>query len=136
MPTPVCTAIHVVGAALIERGRCLAARRGEAMDQGGLWEFPGGKVEAGERPEEALARELREELGVECEIGPWLGRGESRVGERRIQLDVYRARMRSGTPSPREHAELRWIGPDEIDALQWAAADIPILPALRAALVG
>ena len=104
------------------------------MSLPGQWEFPGGKVEPGERPERALAREIREELELEIEVGECLGRGEVRQGERTLVLDVYTARAAPGTPRLREHAEVRWIGVDELHGLEWAAADVPVLPALAARL--
>ncbi|MFO0688642.1 MAG: (deoxy)nucleoside triphosphate pyrophosphohydrolase [Myxococcota bacterium] len=128
------TALHVVGAAILEAGRCLVAQRGPSMSLAGLWEFPGGKVEARETPQQALVRELREELAIEVEVGPWLGRGESRTGARAVVLDVYAATRVAGEPVPREHAALCWIGPDEIDALAWPEADRPILSSLRRVL--
>ena len=79
--------IHVVGAAIIEKDRCLVARRGPGMALAGYWEFPGGKVEPGESPEVALVREIREEMGIGIEVGNWIGRGESVVHGRRIVLD-------------------------------------------------
>ena len=66
-------AVHVVGAAIMNDGRCLAAQRGPSMQMAGKWEFPGGKVEPGETPEVALTRELREELAISAEVGEWLG---------------------------------------------------------------
>jgi 8-oxo-dGTP diphosphatase len=131
-------ALHVVGAAILDVLRqeacCLVAQRGPAMSQPGRWEFPGGKVEARETPSAALVRELREELGIEIEVGPWLGRGEAIVDGREIVLDVFAATRRAGEPLAREHAQLRWIGANEIDALDWPDADRPILPFLRRAL--
>lgn len=126
--------LHVVGAALLDGPRCLVAQRGPAMSQPGLWEFPGGKVEARESPRDALTREIREELGIGIEVGSWLGRGESIVGDREIVLDVYAAARVEGDPVSREHAQLRWIGPGDIDALEWPEADRPILPLLRRVL--
>jgi 8-oxo-dGTP diphosphatase len=101
------------------------------MSQAGLWEFPGGKVEAQESPRDALVREVREELGLEIEVGSWLGRGESIVGAREIVLDVFAARRVEGVPVAREHAQLRWIGSGDIHGLDWPEADRPILPFLR-----
>lgn len=68
--------LHVVGAAIIEHGRCLVAQRRPEMALAGLWEFPGGKVELSELPQSALEREIREELGLAIDVGPWIGRGE------------------------------------------------------------
>jgi 8-oxo-dGTP diphosphatase len=114
----------VVGAALIEDGRLLAARRTEPPEVAGRWEFPGGKVEPGETPETALARELREELGVEAEVqgrvpGEWpVGRG--------MMLRIYRARLLSGTPQPLEdHDALRWLTAAEIHTVDWLDQDRP-----------
>lgn len=101
------------------------------MALAGAWEFPGGKVEAREAPPAALVRELREELGVEIEVGAWLGRGESVVEGRQIVLDVYRAILVRGEPQPTEHVELRWISGPEIDELDWPEADRPVLASLR-----
>lgn len=127
-------ALHVVGAAILRSGRCLVAQRGPGMSLAGLWEFPGGKVEPRESPQRALIRELREELGVGIEVGPWLGRGESRSGAREVVLDVYAATLVAGEPQPREHAQLRWIPVDEIDTLEWPEADRPVLASLRRVL--
>jgi 8-oxo-dGTP diphosphatase len=127
--------VPVVGAALLSSGRCLAAQRGPASSSAGQWEFPGGKVEPGERPEAALVRELDEELGIQVEVGDHLGRSEFVVRERRFTLDVYVVRLRSGVPTAREHAELRWLTADELGGVRWAIADVPHLPAVRAALL-
>lgn len=133
--------IPVVGAALFRRGRVLAARRGPGMPLAGRWELPGGKVEARERPEEALRREIREELGVAVDVGEWLGRGESVARGRRIVLDVFEARLAlgdDGRPAgelrPAEHDDTRWLGADELYALDWVDADVPLLPSLAARL--
>lgn len=123
--------IHVVGAAIVEGGRCLVARRGPGMALAGYWEFPGGKVEAGESPEVALVREIREEMGIGVKVGAWLGRGEAAVGSRRIVLDVYLATRIDGEPRLNEHSEMRWLEAGEIEGLDWAEADRPILAGLR-----
>lgn len=128
--------IHVVGAAVLRDGRCLVAQRGEGMSLAGRWEFPGGKVEAGEAPEAALVREVREELGVEIRVGEHLGRGEGAAGAARVVLDVYAATLVSGHVHPREHAAVRWVGPAELEGLAWPEADLPVLPAVRRRLTG
>ncbi len=88
------------------------------------WEFPGGKVEAGESPAEALVRELEEELGITARIGAFAGRGQTAT----VVLDVYFATLLGGEPTPREHARVAWLGPDALETLHWAEADVPIVP--------
>ncbi|WP_447039735.1 (deoxy)nucleoside triphosphate pyrophosphohydrolase [Streptomyces sp. DSM 118878] len=122
----------VVGAALYDGGgRLLAARRSAPPELAGGWELPGGKVEPGERCEDALVRELREELGVEAAPadrvpGEWpLAKG--------YVLRVWTARLVSGEPEPLEdHDALRWLAPDEVWSVDWLAADVPAVKALRA----
>lgn len=121
--------LPVVGAAILDGDRCLVARRGPSMSAPGRWEFPGGKVERGEDPRAALVREIREELGIEIAVGPLLGRGI--VAEPPICLDVYEASRTGGQPELREHQDTRWIAAVDIDQLDWADADVPILAALR-----
>jgi 8-oxo-dGTP diphosphatase len=126
--------LHVVGAAILREGRCLAAQRGAAMPLAGQWEFPGGKVEPGEDPRAALRREIREELGLDVEVGDLLARGEALERTRRIVLDVYLADVTGGELALSEHAAATWVGADELYALDWAAADVPVLGALEARL--
>ncbi len=124
--------LHVVGAAIVDEGRCLAAQRGPTMPPAGRWEFPGGKVEEGETAAKALVREIEEELGLVIGVGPWLGHGTAAAGpQEMIALDVFVCRVLSGIPEPREHQALRWITGEEIASLDWALADVPVLPALK-----
>jgi 8-oxo-dGTP diphosphatase len=125
MPDP--EPVYVVGAAILREGRCLVARRSAAMSAPLCWEFPGGKVEGGELPRQALVREIREELGVEIAAGDWLGRGEQVEGDRVIVLDVYAAELRSGEPLPHEHDACEWVVPEELRRLDWALPDVPIV---------
>lgn len=127
--------VHVVGAAIFDAaGRCLAARRAPHVASAGYWEFPGGKVEPGEDPRRALEREIAEELSLEIAAHDFLGRGEARLaGGRHIVLDVYLARLAGSRtePSLTDHDAIRWLThPAELAQLTWAAADLPILPAL------
>ncbi|MFF9027936.1 (deoxy)nucleoside triphosphate pyrophosphohydrolase [Streptomyces iakyrus] len=122
----------VVGAALVEDGRLLAARRSAPAELAGRWELPGGKVEPGETADAALARELREELGVDAEVD---GRvpGEWPLREPYV-LHVWTARLRPGSAPPeplQDHDELRWLGPGEIWDVPWLDQDVP---AVRQAL--
>ncbi len=126
--------IHVVGAAIVEGGRVLLTRRSPRMSLAGKWEFPGGKVEAGEAPAAALAREIREELGLEIEVGARLGRGTALHAGRRIVLEVFLARRTGGHLALVEHEEHGWFTAPELAPLDWPEADLPILPALTRTL--
>ncbi|MFJ6724558.1 (deoxy)nucleoside triphosphate pyrophosphohydrolase [Streptomyces sp. NPDC091281] len=127
--------IVVVAAALLDEGRLLAARRSAPPDLAGRWELPGGKVEAGERPEEALVRELREELGV-------LARAVERVpGEWPLRspyaLHVWTARLEPGSAAPaplEDHDRLRWLTPAEIWDVDWLDQDVPAVREVAARL--
>lgn len=123
-------ALHVVGAALVDDGKCLAAQRAETMDEPLKWEFPGGKVEAGESPSSALRREIAEELGLEIVVDRWLARGHGLSRGRELVLDVYLARPVGGELVLREHRDCGWFGLSEIPTLDWALADVPALAPL------
>jgi 8-oxo-dGTP diphosphatase len=130
--------VQVVGAAVIAGDRVLVAQRsGGPYD--GRWEFPGGKVEPGESDLSALVRECEEELGVVIEPQAFLGEvvldGVVAGGAPSSStLRVWWARLASGEPMAREHAALRWVASDELDAIAWIAADRPLVPAVRALL--
>jgi 8-oxo-dGTP diphosphatase len=117
--------LHVVGAAIIHEQKCLVAQRGEGMSLAGKWEFPGGKVEPGEAPAVALAREIEEELDLKIAVAELLGTGTGTVGSRLITLEVYAAAVTAGTLALREHAQVVWAAADELAGLDWAEADIP-----------
>jgi 8-oxo-dGTP diphosphatase len=120
--------VTIVVAAAIERdGRVLAARRSAPAELAGRWEFPGGKVEPGESDAAALARECREELGVEIAVGAPLA-DQQPITDSYV-LRVYRARLVAGEPvALQDHDVLRWLAPAELVGLPW-------LPADRAAVV-
>ncbi|MFE5124874.1 (deoxy)nucleoside triphosphate pyrophosphohydrolase [Streptomyces sp. NPDC056669] len=114
----------VVGGAVFDRGRLLAARRSAPPELAGRWELPGGKAEPGETPPQTLVRELREELGVEVEpLEPLPGEWPLKPG---YVLRVWTAALRSGEPRPLEdHDELRWLPPDRVDEVDWLDEDRP-----------
>ncbi|MCX5211001.1 NUDIX domain-containing protein [Kitasatospora sp. NBC_00240] len=117
----------VVGGALVHRGRVLAARRSAPPEVAGRWEFPGGKAEPGESEEQALERELLEELGVRAKALEALpGSWTVRAG---LELRFWAAELVSGEPQPLEdHSELRWLGPGELGDVEWLEHDREVLP--------
>lgn len=126
------TPIHVVAGALQDaQGRVLIARRPLGVHQGGLWEFPGGKLEPGETPMRGLVRELEEELGILVLAARPLIRVHHDYGDRRVLLDVHRVTAFAGEPVGREGQPLAWRHPEGLDPGCFPAADGPIISALR-----
>jgi 8-oxo-dGTP diphosphatase len=124
--------IHVAAAALVDdRDRVLLARRPMDAHQGGLWEFPGGKLEAGESVAEALARELLEELGIVLQRHRPLIRVRHKYADRSVLLDVHRVTVWQGQPVGRQGQPLAWARPEELDDYPMPAADVPIVSALQ-----
>ena len=127
----------VVAAALIDRdGRVLLQRRAPGRAMAGLWEFPGGKVEAGEYPEGALARELAEELGIavdEAALEPACF-ASAPVGERHMILLLYLCRSWRGEPAPLDASALKWLRPGEMVPAEMPPADGPLIALLEALL--
>ncbi|WP_018655781.1 (deoxy)nucleoside triphosphate pyrophosphohydrolase [Actinomadura flavalba] len=125
-------AIIVVGAAIIEDGRLLAAQRAEPAELAGGWEFPGGKVDPGESDEAALVRECAEELGVEVELGVRIG-GDWPLAMSGV-LRVWTARVLDGEPQALEHRALRWLTAGELYDVDWLPGDLPLVPEIAAYL--
>ena len=123
------TPVVIVGAAILADGRVLACERAEPPETAGRWEFPGGKVEPGESDEDALVREVEEELGVRVEIGARIG-DDVPMAHGRAVLRVWLARLTAGVPQALEHASLRWLGRDELYTVPWLPADAPIVAEL------
>jgi 8-oxo-dGTP diphosphatase len=125
--------VIVVGAAILDGDRLLAARRSEPPALAGGWELPGGKVEPGEDDRDALVRECREELGVEITLGLRVGTDWPMPGD--ALLRVWTATIAAGTPEPLEdHSELCWLAPPEWFDVGWLRADLPVVQALYAEL--
>ncbi len=120
-----------VTAAVIEKdGRVLIAQRKSGDALAGKWEFPGGKLEPGETPEACLRRELKEEFGVETEIGDFICSSEFEYRHFHIELLAYRARHISGKFELRDHAAIAWVPPADLLKYDLASADIPVVKAL------
>ena len=128
----------VVAVALVDPdGRVLIAQRPDGKSMAGLWEFPGGKIEAGERPEQALIRELAEELGItvqEACLAPFTFASHT-YGAFHLLMPLYVCRRWDGSPKPRHHAALKWVRPRDLmgDMKDYPmpAADLPLIPMLR-----
>ncbi|WP_161878429.1 (deoxy)nucleoside triphosphate pyrophosphohydrolase [Alkalibacterium sp. MB6] len=123
--------IHVVGAIIIKNKQILCAQRGNEKALPNLWEFPGGKIEQDETPQEALIRELQEELKIEVEV-------EREAFETtvytydfgRVHLTTFICNLIEGKPQLTEHHQIKWLYPHELDQVKWAPADIPAVEKL------
>lgn len=124
--------LHVVGAILLEGERVLVARRAPHKSAAGLWEFPGGKVEAGEAPPAALAREIQEELELTIKPLNTFDISETMVGDLVILLETIVCEMTSvfqGVSS--DHDKFIWVRATDLDGLVWATPDLPAVGALK-----
>jgi 8-oxo-dGTP diphosphatase len=124
--------IVVVGAVIVRSGKILCARRAPGTTLGGMWEFPGGKVEPAEAPEDALAREIDEELGCTIGVGPKITTTSHPYDFGTVHLTTYYCSVTHGDPRPHEHSELAWLTPDELSTKEWAPADIPAVQMIEA----
>ncbi|MBB3872823.1 MAG: (deoxy)nucleoside triphosphate pyrophosphohydrolase [Brevundimonas sp.] len=131
--TPLPTVLVVAVALIDVDGRVLIAKRPQGKALGGLWEFPGGKVEPGERPEAALIRELREELGIEVSescLAPFVFASHA-YDSFHLLMPLYLCRRWNGVVAAREHDALAWVKPDKLSAYPMPPADEPLVAWLR-----
>ena len=126
--------LYVAACALIDTdGRILMCKRPNGKPHAGLWEFPGGKIEAGERPEETIVRELREELGIEpCErcLQPFSFASHT-YDDFNLFMPLFLCRQWDGFAQPREGQTLKWVFPDQLLNLDLVPADIPLAQDIR-----
>ncbi len=116
--------MQVVGAVIIEDGKILCAQRGEDKLLPLKWEFPGGKIEKGESPKEALRREIEEEMGCKIDIGEQIEHTVYEYDFGIVHLTTFSCRIIEGVPVLTEHMAVKWLEPHELKSLDWAPADI------------
>ena len=124
--------IEVVAAIIFGERKVLCVQRAEhSMEYVSLkWEFPGGKVEVGESHEEALVREIREELSVEIKVSEFFMTVEHAYPDFHLTMHVFKCSLESGEIVLEEHVDMKWLAVEELGSLDWAAADIPVVKAL------
>ena len=122
--------IEVVAALVKRDGRFMICQRPENKSRPLLWEFPGGKVEAGETKEAALARECREELAIELEVGKMFADSTFVYPDISVHLSLFEAKIVSGEPKLLEHKDIRWITPEEAHLFEFSPADVPFVEKL------
>lgn len=124
--------IEVVAALIKQENKVLATQRGYGEWKDG-WEFPGGKIEAGETPEEALHREILEELAVEVEVQSRLVTVEYDYPQFHLTMHCYWCRLLKGEPTLLEHEAARWLTRDQLDSVDWLPADLEVVAAIKQA---
>lgn len=125
--------INVVAAVIMKEGKVFATQRGYGEFKDG-WEFPGGKVEAGESPEEALCREIREELEVEVNVGDLIDTIEYDYPAFHLSMKCYACTIAGGSPHLLEHEAARWLSADQLDSVAWLPADTTLIPKIAGLL--
>ena len=123
--------IHVTAAVIAENGRIFATQRGYG-DWKDYWEFPGGKVEDGETPEEALVREIREELDTKIAVGEKLITVEYDYPAFHLLMDCFRCRIEEGALTLLEHEAARWLPAADLRQVNWLPADLLVVDAIEA----
>jgi mutator protein MutT len=123
--------IDVAAAIILFDGKVFAARRKPGVHLAGYWEFPGGKIESGETPEQCLSRELQEELCIATKIGKHIGESLYDYGSKVVRLIAYQVEHLEGHFQLIDHDELRWLAADELESVEWAPADIPLVELCR-----
>lgn len=122
--------ISVTCAIIEKNGKILIARRARDQRLAGKWEFPGGKLEDGETPEECLKRELEEEFGIQAEVGEFITSNRHHYDHAFIELLAYRVTYVSGSFTLVDHDSIRWVSPEELPDYDLSGADIPVAMAL------
>lgn len=122
--------INVVAAVIVRNGKILATQRGYGAFKDG-WEFPGGKIEVGESPEEALKREILEELGVDIEVHELIDVVEYDYTEFHLSMKCYWCSLNSGEVRLLEHEAGRWLKKEELGEVEWLPADVVLIDSIK-----
>lgn len=122
--------IYVVGAVIIKNGKILCAQRGPDKSLPYKWEFPGGKIEQDETPEEALQREIQEEMHCKINVGEKVEHTVYEYDFGIVHLTTFLCELVEGEPILKEHVEIKWLEPSKLASLDWAPADIPAIERL------
>jgi len=122
---------EVIAAIIIKDIKVLIAQRAEGQKLAGKWEFPGGKIEDGETPEECLKREIKEELDIDIEVGEFFGESVYHYETETIRLVAYKARLIGGQCKLKVHSRVEWVEPWELVNYDFAPADVPFVEKLR-----
>lgn len=123
--------LFVVAAAIIKDNKVFSAQRGNKGKTAFKWEFPGGKIEPGETPEQALARELKEELSINVEVHELITAIVDEYEDVILHIDTYHCSLTSGTPTLSEHINMAWSDKNELDKLEFSPADKPTLEKIK-----
>lgn len=125
--------INVVGAVIVKDGLVLCTQRGPKGNLGGMWEFPGGKIEADETARDALIREIDEELRCEITVSDEVTTTTHEYDFGVVALTTFWCTLVAGEPTLTEHAAMRWLAPADLDEIPWAPADLPAVEIIRRA---
>ncbi len=125
--------VRVVAAIIVHQNKVFATQRGYGEFKDG-WEFPGGKIELGETPREALVREIREELDTEIEAGELLDRVEYDYSDFHLSMDCFFCKIKSGDLVLKEHEAAKWLSKEELDSADWLPADRKLIAEIRKVL--
>jgi len=123
--------IRVVAAIIIDGDKVFSTQRGYGDFKGG-WEFPGGKIEAGETPQDALIREIKEELDTDIEVGELLDTVEHDYPTFHLSMDCFICKIKSGNLVLKEHEAAKWLTRDTLDSVEWLPADEGLVEKIKA----
>lgn len=125
--------IEVVAAIIKEGNKVFATQRGYGEFKDG-WEFPGGKIEEGEKPADALIREIKEELNVEIEVGDWLETVEYDYPQFHLTMHCFFCKISTGEMILKEHEAAKWLTKETLDSVEWLPADLGIIDKLKSVM--